>query len=801
MAQQYRRYAPNPQYNPLYAVDNAGKAADAARKEIQQMRDFYQSRRVVDQQTIEDARFAGQDLQALASLTESGASYFKQLAKQTAEDKEVGATWDAYNKGIEDHTVLTETQAEATAETQDEIVAATREGVDPATALKLENARKMGRGFQGEKAALQHGRNSYASYMTNYLAGDNFVLYEGEYVQAGQLLAEGGIDYEDKLNAVIQQARFDFIKTNKFHYATKKNFVKILGPTMDAVEQNLRLSKSTAASAQYQKDQSAKQEALLVDAISRVRGLRTRKDLQTVFNEAAEGFRLNNTGKSRREANSLIVKRMVQTFIANDTPENIEVLKTVLQRPGEEKTALGKMYGDVFLEAEIEASNQEKQRDSMLADRIETRYKQKLAQPGLSQPQRLAEINKMLKDLEGLNSKEGYDRAERLRGNIGTMVLDPDSAVNDARLDFMIQKGDLPDYETTINGGRMGKYSPEAIKRFEAAHSQKTKAASPPVKETYKGFQDAIDRRVETTLGLKKDEQGTYRLVKRLLPYVDYSTATMLSTAIGRDLAIERDRILRNSLETDPVKLANELDKGLQAWEKANFRTAGGKYYLNGFWEATRDEITNNITAEKKFKPAFDYFKESKFRTAPSTLPQDISNAYSMAYPMPAEIALDYSPTRGDILFDNEQLENYRVAWDSGIIDPDLVNVSDSLNMSPLDVMNYELAAHRQAPYTPQIDTASISGAKQGAHAFELAGFPSRSAGFMAAAISYTTDWRDPQSLQLEQWAEQMRLENPRAYRLLMAPGSSPRHMQQAMNELAGMELPDLSALAQYLTA
>ena len=119
MAQQYRRYAPNPQYNPLYAVDNAGKAADAARKEIQQMRDFYQSRRVVDQQIIEDTRFVGQDAQTLASLTKTGADYFKQLAKQTAEDKEVGATWDAYNKGIEDHTVLTETQAEATAETQD----------------------------------------------------------------------------------------------------------------------------------------------------------------------------------------------------------------------------------------------------------------------------------------------------------------------------------------------------------------------------------------------------------------------------------------------------------------------------------------------------------------------------------------------------------------------------------------------------------------------------------------------------------------------------------------------------------
>ena len=142
-----------------------------------------------------------------------------------------------------------------------------------------------------------------------------------------------------------------------------------------------------------------------------------------------------------------------------------------------------------------------------------------------------------------------------------------------------------------------------------------------------------------------------------------------------------------------------------------------------------------------------------------------------------------------------------RVAWDNGNIDPGLVNASDGVNMSPLDLMNYELAAHQQAPYTPQIDTASISGAKQGAHAFELAGFPSRSAGFMAAAISYTTDWSDPESLQLEQWAEQMRLENPRAYGLLMAPGSSPRHMQQAMNELAGMELPNLSALAQYLTA
>jgi len=798
---QFESFARVPGFRPRSVVDTAGQVREQTARELDQMRQFFASRRLTDQQRIEDTRFVGQDLQALASLTQSGTKYFEDLAKQTAKDKEIGEQWAAWTEGIDDQTVAVEKEAEATAAIQNEAVSSAREGQDAATVRRLEEQRRIGRGFQGQKASLIDGRNKYAAYLTNYVASNAPIMWQGRYIAASELLSEGGAGYDQKLDAVIQQARFEFIKNNGYQYATKTAFVEILAPTISASENSIRLNKTTQALAQYQKDEAAAVDARTRDSVSRVTGPVSLADLQQVWNESTDDYRLNNTGLSRRQANARAVGVLARQFILNNTPGNIEKLKLVQQVPGQKGTELGILYGPEIDAAIVEASRDEEQTDTVQANQIEENLYNFLSQEGLTPQARATGIDKAIAELNGLNSRIGFLRARKLAGDSGTLVLDPNSAVNDARLEQQIASGDLPDYETTINGGKAGRYSPEAIKKFEDAYSQKRKAANPIIKETFDGYQESLDRQVEQRLGLKKDPQGKLNIVGRLLSYIDYPTASALATAINRDLVIQRDRILRNSEQTSPEKLAAELDAKLAAWEKANFYTPGGKYYLGGFWNADPREVDDKDKGKAKYKKFFDKFKEADFRNAPSSLPKNLSNSYDPTKPISAEVALDYSPTRGDTLFDSLDLEEYKTAWESGTIDRNFINASNSVNMSPLDLINYELAAHQEAPYKPKVDTASISGPKQGAHAFELAGFPSRSAGYLSAAISAITDWSDPQSIELEKWAEQMRLENPRAYRLLMNPNSSDRHMQLAVSELLGPDIPNLSALAQYLTA
>jgi hypothetical protein len=800
MAQQFISFAQNPEFRPLPAIDNAGKAAAAAKKELAQLKQYFDSRRVVDQQAIEDARFSGQNIKALASLTESGTKYFEALTKQTELDKRVGEQWEAYTNGIDPETAAAETQYEALAQGENEAIANARVGQDSITTQQLEDLRQIGRGYQGQRASLIDGRNKYAAYLTNFVASDQYVTYNGKLYKAFDLLSEGGTNYDQKLEAALAQGRLNFIKENGYQNATKTAFVSILGPTIDAVENNLRLNKTTAAIASKQKDELARIDALTKDSVSRVKGPVSLAELQGVFNQSTNDYRINNTGLTRREGNARAVEILTRTLIENDVPGNIEKLKLVQQIPGQEGTELGRLYGPEIQKAIVEASKDEKEADGIAADRIEEELYDSLEQETTVEG-RAAKIAAAVKELEGLRSITGDRRAQALRGDSPTLILDPDSKINDAVLKQKVAQGDYPDFTATTNAYQAGRYSKQAYDDYVKGYSQVAKSKDPIVKETFDGYQEGLDRQVETKLGLKKDPTGKFNLVGKPLPYVDYATSSALVTAINRDLVIERNRLLRNTTETDPVKLAQIVDAGLDKWEKANFRTVGGKYYLDGFWDATLQEVTDAKTAETRFKKHFDKFKDPTFRNAPSSLPKKLSSNYDPTKPISVDVALDYSPSRGDMLFDDTQVASYKAAWDAGMLDPELVNASESVNMSPLDLMNYELAAHQQAPYKPKVDAASISGAKQGTHAFELAGFPPRSAGYLSAAVSSMTDWSDPEGLDLEQWAEQMRLLNPRAYRLLMSPNSSNRHMQYALTELIGPDIPDLSALAQYLSA
>ena len=87
---QYESYALGPKFDPPTPIDNTTKARKRYQQELNQLQDFFNQNRVVDQQRIEDARFAGQDLQALAPFVKSIGETTQAFVKKANEDKIIG---------------------------------------------------------------------------------------------------------------------------------------------------------------------------------------------------------------------------------------------------------------------------------------------------------------------------------------------------------------------------------------------------------------------------------------------------------------------------------------------------------------------------------------------------------------------------------------------------------------------------------------------------------------------------------------------------------------------------------------
>ena len=57
----FQKFALDPEFRPVSSFDTASRQAQYAKEQVAQLQEFMNSRRVTDQQAIEDARFSGQN--------------------------------------------------------------------------------------------------------------------------------------------------------------------------------------------------------------------------------------------------------------------------------------------------------------------------------------------------------------------------------------------------------------------------------------------------------------------------------------------------------------------------------------------------------------------------------------------------------------------------------------------------------------------------------------------------------------------------------------------------------------------
>jgi len=80
---EYQRYAKDPKFQVEAPITRGDAVAARVQRDLQQQQDFFNNNRIVDQQRIEAARWAGQDLKSLAPFAESLVKQWEAIEKQS----------------------------------------------------------------------------------------------------------------------------------------------------------------------------------------------------------------------------------------------------------------------------------------------------------------------------------------------------------------------------------------------------------------------------------------------------------------------------------------------------------------------------------------------------------------------------------------------------------------------------------------------------------------------------------------------------------------------------------------------
>ena len=342
---QYESYALGPKFDPPTPVDNTTKARKRYQQELNQLQDFFNQNRVVDQQRIEDARFAGQDAKALAPFLKSAGETTQVFLKKANEDKIIGQYVESAMRedprisAVEDQTYEFGSQAQG--------------------------GSKLFDGIANEQAFLTDVAATLDSQVNGLLQSNYMVNYNGQQIPLFQL-AQNPATAALATNFALQQV----YKNRGVQFATKKGFVEILKPMHRQVLSNRTSNLITQANAvQQRSNQSAlKQEASASAArLTKLAqdGQLSNEEVEVAFLNLADKGRGTNTGLSASETQVSILSSMLSTV------ERDEALNTKLQnvrlRGGGQR--LGDLYPKAFaddkkrLDKNIEAYDQERATD------------------------------------------------------------------------------------------------------------------------------------------------------------------------------------------------------------------------------------------------------------------------------------------------------------------------------------------------------------------------------------------------------------------------------------------------------
>lgn len=355
---QYENYAVQPTFNIPVPVDTTTKAKKKYQEELSQMKEFFASNRIVDQQRIEDTKFVGKPLEALAGLIKSGGELTAKVGMQTAKDKAIGALRDA---AIDPNTEISAEENQAFE-----------------FGARAKGATKLATGIANETAFLTDVGATLDAQTNALLQSDYRVNYKGKSYPLFQLAQN-----PETAALAVDFALSHIYAKRGVDYATKAGFVKILAPihkqvianrTSNLISQaNSRQQRSNAAA--VLQNASAAGASLITFAQSNVVSTEDfqAKVAETYLQQTNDALKFN-TNLTPSEINVSVLKSMLASSGRN--PALRDALETTVL-PGNKQNLID-LYPQVFAEAEKTQKAEQKSFDQEQATTLMTEGLQKL---------------------------------------------------------------------------------------------------------------------------------------------------------------------------------------------------------------------------------------------------------------------------------------------------------------------------------------------------------------------------------------------------------------------------------------
>ena len=693
-----------------------------------------------DRLRIERAKRAGEQIQQLGQFSETIRNFAQKRLEQAEEDKRIGELYDALNPDASD--LELETEADILADGDKRIKAQERGG--------------LARGVANERGLLTTAKANYPLFLQGYLNSNARIRLNNKDYTARELFQSTDVR---EIQAAIAAGQREFIRQNGLQYATKTNFVNILGNTITNTNNYIAQNSATQ---NFQREAKASTQ----DVIDNTYGLAMQRpdnvSMQEILNTSVNLLLSNNTtARNRSEALRVVGDALIQAAIDKRDESMLDEIATVTQVPGQVGTELYNQQGRAIEAARSTIRKADKIADRDQADAIKQNLYRQL-QDAETPEERQALVNEAA---DQLRANEMFIEAASLLAESDDLTLSTDSSANEARIQRDLSLGRTftnDTIEELVKGGFISATFGDTMR----SQSQETNfSESTEVKAVLNDTTNQYKTLISRLFGLRKDPT-TNNFTNEGSSLLPPEMAEELVNDFEFQLKKYLIKSARNSSIDDPLLLEQNLRKFADQYYNSVVESDSGIFSLGALTSAVAstdtdaEDLIDNQRRER-VKEISKYLQNEKGSFIPPkiitdklTKTKNWSPYFTPGEPVGLELTRNYRIGRGDVIFTKEETQNMMDAYQAGEIPPSLVRTADELGIKPFTLLEHhgnkygitipnlaeQLTARPEQAKIPD-QFRDIKTAREGMQALMTIGFPARGAAFLAGNIQQESSW------------------------------------------------------------
>ena len=752
----YSPQAKGGSFRPATVASRVQGLKENASRQERAMAEFGRQLRINGQTEVQNAKQKGSDLKALGAFSKTIAEEVERIEKRTAEDIEIGKTYDFFMGGFKDEAADDqmaegEAQGALVSEVSNTIEQNTK---DPTLANHFRNTHTtpLAAGVQGEQVMLMQAQTTYGSWLSTFMQSDQVINLNGVDFRARDIAGSGD---PSLVAAAMSKARWEFIRANNLQYVSKRGFVKYLGQTIVSNEASISNGLVTSA-IKTNRDNTKENLSGLGYAMAQTGDV---EGVSSSFHELSSQFYRQNTGLDRRGANEAAVEALIQGYEDAGNVDALRALQDVQQVPGQKGSELRNVYGNKINDAIVRAQRTNDQRGARAVKDIEALMYRDLA-GATNEEQRAVVIENAAQQME---QNGEYQKARELRGQYKELSVAGNAERNEAIVSDAITDGAITTQQELDRLKAKGDITQEGFNRLskELSGSNGGPARKNPiVKDVVDDYADSFDTRFSQAIGIKRDQFGQLPdvLADETTVLLDASDARLIMGQARRDIERVANTIVNGNPGMNEAQLQTELHKGLTQWLNENTKEKTGKYYIQDIVD--RQEARANVRIDGPEVKLYEPYMKNRFTnllsnpeslvslnlfTTSPIAPKDFSPLVYPNQPISSTVKQSFRPLRGDKVFNAVEVESMSSDWAQGKVNGQLRQAAQSLGMSPLALLNSQLRAFNKPTFLPVVQSSSTgiapTGSVSGANQIMQMGIPSKGAAYLAGNIQQESGW------------------------------------------------------------